>query len=68
MHSSKNNALKLVNVIQPEIRKTILRTLFNSFTAKTIQKPKDAHSNLLTDTENVFELQHHTVKPSSMVK
>ncbi|CAF3347572.1 unnamed protein product [Rotaria sp. Silwood1] len=66
MHSSMNNALKLVNLIQSNIRKTILRTLFNSFTTKTIQKAKDAHSNLLTDTENVFELQHHTVKPSSM--
>jgi hypothetical protein len=68
MYSSSNNTLKLFNSIQPTIRKTIVRTLLNPFAPKPIEAPKDAHSNLLTDTENVFELQHHTVKPSSMVK
>jgi hypothetical protein len=68
MYSSSNNTLKLFNSIQPIIRKTIIRTLLNPFASKTIQTPKDAHSNLLTDTENVFELQYHTVKPNSMVK
>lgn len=57
-----------MNSIQPTIRKTIIRTLLNPFASKPIEKAKDAHSNLLTDTENVFELQHHTVQPSSMVK
>jgi hypothetical protein len=68
MYSSSNNTLKLLNSIQPTIRKTIVRTLLNPFASKPIETAKDAHSNLLTDTENVFELQHHTVKPSSMVK
>ncbi len=68
MFSSSNNTLKLLNSIQPTIRKTIVRTLLNPFASKPIETAKDAHSNLLTDTENVFELQHHTVKPSSMVK
>jgi len=50
-------------------RKVFVRTLFNlnPFASKQIQAAKDAHSNLLTDVEHVFELQHHTVKPSSMV-
>ena len=68
MHSTSTNTLKLVNYIQPKIRKTIIRTVFNPFAAKPIEKATDAHSNALTDTKNVFELQHHTVKPSSMVK
>jgi hypothetical protein len=68
MYSSSNNTLKVLNSIQPTIRKTIVRTLLNPFASKPIETAKDAHSNLLTDTENVFELQHHTVKPSSMVK
>ncbi len=68
MYSSSNNTLKLFNSIQPIIRKTIIRTLLNPFASKPIQTAKDAHSNLLTDTENVFELQYHTVKPNSMVK
>jgi hypothetical protein len=68
MYSSSNNTFKLLNSIQPTIRKTIIRTLLNPFASKPIEKAKDAHSNLLTDTENVFELQHHTVQPSSMVK
>ena len=45
----------------------ITRTLFNPFSPKPIEKAKDAHSNALADTEHVFELQHHTVKPSAMV-
>ncbi len=68
MHSSNIKTLKLLNSIQPHIRKTIIRTLLNPFGSKPIEKAKDAHSNLLTDTENVFELQYHTVKPSAMVK
>jgi len=68
MYSSSNNTLKLLNSIQPTIRKTFVRTLLNPFASKPIETAKDAHSNLLTDTENVFELQHHTVKPNSMVK
>jgi hypothetical protein len=67
MHSSSINTLKLFNSIQPNIRKTIIRTILNPFGSKSIEKAKDAHSNLLTDTENVFELQYHTVKPSAMV-
>lgn len=50
------------------VTQTFLRTLFNPFGSKSIEAAKDAHSNLLTNTENVFELQHHTVKPSAMVK
>ena len=68
MHSSGTNTLKLVNSIQPKIRTTVIRTLFNPFASKPIEKATDAHSNALTNTKNVFELQHHTVKPSSMVK
>lgn len=67
MHSSSIKTLKLFNSIQPTIQKTLIRTLLNPFASKTIETANDAHSNLLTDTENVFELQHHTVKPSSMV-
>ncbi len=68
MHSSSINTLKLFNSIQPTIRKTLIRTLLNPFASKTIETAKDAHSNLLTDTDYVFELQHHTVKPNAMVK
>ncbi len=39
----------------------------NPFGSKSIEAAKDAHSNLLTDAENVFELQHHIVKPKAMV-
>jgi len=67
LSSSSNNTLKLFNSIQPNIRKTIIRTILNPFASKSIETAKDAHSNLLTDTENVFELQHHIVKPKSMV-
>ncbi|CAF1566522.1 unnamed protein product [Rotaria magnacalcarata] len=66
MHSSTTNTLRLISIVQSTMRKTINRTLFNTFTTKPIEKAKDAHSNLLTDTDHVFELQHHTVKPSAM--
>jgi hypothetical protein len=68
MYSSSNNTLRLLCSIQPKFRKTIIRTLLNPFASKPIEKASDAHSNSLADTENVFELQYHTVKPSSMVK
>jgi hypothetical protein len=58
---------KLLCSIQTKFGKTIIRTIFNPFASKPIEPAKDAHSNLLTDTENVFELQHHTVKSNSMV-
>ncbi|CAF0964606.1 unnamed protein product [Adineta steineri] len=66
MYAPSNNTLKLFNLIQPNVRKTILRTLFSGFTSKSIETPKDAHSNLLADAQNVFELQYHIVKPRSM--
>lgn len=47
--------------------KTLSRTLFNPFASKPIEQAKDSHSNSLADVENVFELQHHTIRPSSMV-
>jgi hypothetical protein len=64
MYSSR----KLLNTIQPTIRKNVIRTLLNPFAPKAIETAKDAHSNLLTDTEYVFDVQQHTVQPSSMVK
>jgi hypothetical protein len=67
MHLSNKNTLKFLHSIQPIFQKTIIRTLYNPFAPKPIEAAKDAHSNLLTDAENVFELQHHTVNPSSMV-
>lgn len=67
MYSSSNSTLKLLNCLQPNVRKTIVRTLLNPFGSKTVETAKDAHSNLLTDTKCVFELQQHTVPPKSMV-
>jgi hypothetical protein len=67
MYLSNKNTLKFLCSIQPKFGKNIIRTLFNPFGSKPIEQAKDAHSNLLTDTENVFELQYHTIKPSSMV-
>jgi hypothetical protein len=67
MYFSSNNTLKFLSSIQPKLGKTIIRTIFNPFASKPIEPAKDAHSNLLTDVEHVFELQNHTVKPSSMV-
>jgi len=68
MHLLKNNnTLKIFSSIQANFGKTFIRTIFNPFGSKQIETAKDAHSNLLTDAENVFELQHHTVKPNSMV-
>jgi hypothetical protein len=68
MHLLKNNnTLKIFSSIQAKFGKTFIRTIFNPFASKQIETAKDAHSNLLTDAENVFELQHHTVKPNSMV-
>jgi hypothetical protein len=67
MHLSTKNTLKFLCSNQLKFGKTIIRTLFNPFASKQIESAKDAHSNLLTDAENVFELQHHTIKPSSMV-
>jgi len=66
MHSSGTNTLKFLCSIQPKLGRTMIRTLFNPFAPKPIEKAKDAHSNLLTNAENVFEVQHHTVKPSAM--
>lgn len=68
MHLLNNNALKCLTSLQSNVGKTITRTLINPFGSKSIEAAKDAHSNLLTNTEHVFEVQHHTVKPSSMVK
>ncbi len=68
MHLLKNNnTLKIFSSIQAKFGKTFIRTIFNPFASKQIETAKDAHSNLPTDAENVFELQHHTVKPNSMV-
>lgn len=67
MHLSNKNTLKFLCSIQPKFGKNTIRTLFNPFAPKQFESAKDAHSNLLTDAEHVFELQHHTVKPSSMV-
>ena len=67
MYSSSNSTVKFLHSIQPIFRKTFVRTLLNPFGSKPVEKAKDAHSNLLTDTEYVFELQHHTVQPQSMV-
>ena len=67
MQSSTNKTLRLFHFIQPQLRRTIVRTLLNPFGSKPIEKAKDSHSNTLTDAEHVFEVQHHTVKPSSMV-
>jgi hypothetical protein len=67
MHLSSHKTLQIFGSIQSKFGKTFIRTIFNPFTSKPIETAKDAHSNLLTDAENVFELQHHTVKPSSMV-
>lgn len=67
MYSSLSNTFKLLNSVQPSLRKTAVRTLYNPFAPKAIEKASDAHSNLLTDTENVFELQTHTIKPNAMV-
>ncbi|CAF0778679.1 unnamed protein product [Didymodactylos carnosus] len=39
---------------------------FNPFAPKNIEQPKDSHSKLLTESEHVFEVQHHTVKPRHM--
>ncbi|CAF1021696.1 unnamed protein product [Adineta steineri] len=66
MYLSKYNTIKLLGSISSNLGKTSVRTLFNPFASKPIETAKDAHSNTLTDTENVFELQHHIVKPSSM--
>ena len=67
MYSSTSKTLKLFNAIQPSLRKTVIRTLLNPFASKPIEKASDSHSNLLADTENVFELQTHTIKPNAMV-
>jgi hypothetical protein len=67
MYLSSNNSLKIFSSIQAKFGKTFIRTLFNPFASKQIEQATDAHSNLLTDAENVFELQYHIVKPSSMV-
>jgi hypothetical protein len=67
MYLTSNNTLKFFCSIKPKFGSTIIRTLFNPFAPKPIEKATDAHSNALADSENVFELQHHTVKPSSMV-
>ncbi|CAF3428333.1 unnamed protein product [Rotaria socialis] len=66
MYLSNHNTLKCLTSIQSKLGKLITRTLFNPFQAKPIVAAKDAHSNLLTDSEHVFEVQHHTVKPKSM--
>ena len=67
MYSSSNSMVKLFDSVQPIFRKTSVRTLLNPFASKPVEKAKDAHSNLLTDTKNVFELQQHTVQSRSMV-
>lgn len=67
MYSSSANTLKLFTSIQPCLQKTVVRTLLNPFKPKEIERAKDSHSNLLTDTENVFELQSHIIKPNAMV-
>lgn len=67
MQSSGNRTLRLFSSIQSKYRKTIIRTLINPFGSKQIERAKDSHSNTLTDSEHVFEVQHHTVNPRSMV-
>lgn len=67
MHSVKIYTIRFINLVQPKIEKNLSRTLFNLSASKPIEKLKGSHSNLLTDKENVFEVQHHIVKPSSMV-
>jgi hypothetical protein len=66
--SKTNNTRKIFSSIQSKFGQIFIRTIFNPFGSKPIEQAKDAHSNLLTDAENVFELQHHTVKPNSMVR
>ncbi|CAF0926688.1 unnamed protein product [Rotaria sordida] len=66
MYLSNYNRLKFLSSIQPKFRKLIIRTLSASLLSKRIEQPKDAHSNLLTNDEHVFEVQHHVVKPSAM--
>lgn len=60
-----SSTLKNLSSVPNYVRPMIIRTLFSPFTSKSIERAKDAHSNTLTDTENVFEVQHHTVKPSA---
>jgi hypothetical protein len=67
MHLSKYQPVKLFRTVPANVGKTIVRTMFNPFGSKSIETAKDAHSNLLTSTENVFELQHHIVRPKAMV-
>ena len=67
MYLSSENILKCISSVQPKFGKFFIRTLFNPFGSKPIEAAKDAHSNLLTNTDHVFEVQHHTVKASSMV-
>jgi len=68
MKSSSNRALRLLSsTIQPICRNVLIRQIsFNPFAPKPIEKAKDAHSNLLTDMEHVFEVQHHIFKPRAL--
>ncbi|CAF3462259.1 unnamed protein product [Rotaria sp. Silwood1] len=66
MYLSYHNTLKFLCAIQPKVSKFVVRTLATPFRSKPIEKANDAHSNLLTNSEHVFEVQHHTVKPSAM--
>lgn len=67
MYSANARTLKSLCSMQSNFGKLIYRTIFSTFRSKPILAAKDTHSNLLTNTENIFEVQHHTVKPSSMV-
>ena len=64
---SSAQSVKCFSSIKLNSLKTLARTLFNPFSPKPIEQAKDSHSNSLADAENVFELQHHTIRPSSMV-
>lgn len=68
MYLSNQSAWKICSSIGSKLNsKIFVRSLFNPFASKQIETAKDSHSNSLTNTENVFELQHHIVKPSAMV-
>jgi len=67
MHSSSIKTMKLFKSIQPCLQKTVVRTLLNPLKPKEIERAKDSHSILLADTENVFEVQTHTIKPNALV-
>lgn len=67
MYLLNNNSFQLLCSIQSKFGNIILRSLSKTLASKPVESTKNAHSNLLTNTDNVFEVQHHTVKPNTMV-